>query len=189
MVSWIKISTHFQSVDPLLATLIKTPIVLSVSNNPFIDLVESIISQQLSIKAADTIFLRLKAFGPITPTHILDLPEKTFRSAGISGSKTLYIKNVARAKINFEKLHALSDEDVIAELVHIKGIGRWTAEMFCMFSLAREDIFSFGDAGLQRAIQNLYQTKSQKRIMNISNKWKPYRTYAARLLWNSLDNT
>lgn len=85
-------------------------------------------------------------------------------------------------------LDALDDEKVIRELTKIKGIGRWTAEMFLIFSLGREDIFSFGDLGLRRAVQRLYKLKNEptiKQLTKISQKWSPYRTYASRILWNS----
>lgn len=191
MVNWKKIVIHFQSVDPLLASLVSKKITLTQSQDPFLDLIESIISQQLSVKAGNTIFLRFKNLFPkgITKDAILSLQDQEIRNIGASWSKVSYIKNIAAADIDFHALSKSSDEDVVARLTKIKGVGRWTAEMFLMFSLGREDVFSFGDLALRKAVQKLYQLKNEptpKQLQAITSKWKPYRTYASRLLWNSL---
>jgi DNA-3-methyladenine glycosylase II len=164
----------------------------------FIDLVESIIGQQLSGKAADTIFGRFKKLFPkeqITPDYLLKIPDKKIRDAGISFSKISYIKGIAKAvkdkEIDLDKLEKLSDQEVIDELVKLKGVGEWTAEMFLMFSLLRTDIFSTGDLGLQNAVVKLYGLKekpTKKELLEISAKWSPHRTLASRYLWQSLNN-
>ncbi|MFC1626582.1 DNA-3-methyladenine glycosylase family protein [Patescibacteria group bacterium] len=194
------ILSHFKSVDLVMHALaLDTSFYpLHTSDTYFLDLTRSIINQQLSEKAGATIYNRfLDHFPQKTPTIQLVLNEKddALRQVGISYSKISYIKNVAEYFNNTVKdtidFMSLSNEEVIHELTKIKGIGKWTAEMFCMFSLGREDIFSIGDVGLQRAIHMAYAMKQKpipKDLLRISKKWSPYRTYACRILWNSLDN-
>lgn len=171
---------------------------LTVTNNLFVDIVGSIVSQQLSVKAADTIWKRFELLfvnKEVTPESLLLLPDDTIRSAGISYPKIKYMKGLAtmilEKKIDMSAVASLSNEDVIIELTKIKGIGPWTAEMILMFSLGREDVFSLGDLGLRSAISKLYGVERDDlaKITEISDQWKPYRTYAARYLWKSLDNT
>jgi DNA-3-methyladenine glycosylase II len=164
----------------------------------FTELVSHIIGQQLSGKAADTIEGRFRKLlhtkKPYSPTEILSLDDESVRAAGLSYSKIKYIKGLAKAVVNGELdltiVNELSDEEVIVHLTKIKGIGRWTAEMTLMFTLKRPDVFSLGDNGLVSAISKLYgiDKKDIKAVEKISEKWKPYRTYAARYLWKSLDN-
>ncbi len=163
----------------------------------FRDIVESIISQQLSVKASDTIYKRfLFLFGNKfpTPVEIIKKSDDDIRGCGISYSKIKYIKGVAQAisdkSINLDGLHDLTDEEVVDALVALKGIGRWTAEMLLIFSLAREDIFSLGDIGLRNAVARLYNVGRDdlESIEKISTTWSPYRSLASRYLWKSLDN-
>ena len=169
---------------------------IQITKNPMGELVESIISQQLSVKAADTISERFrKLFGGKMPsaTRILSTSISRIRSCGISGSKALYIKNVARAfrngHLNRAHLAQMTDNEVRERLLAIKGVGPWTAEMFLIFALARPDIFSPGDVGLQNAIQKNYGKKPTPAFMKrLSDTWAPYRSYACRILWKSLDN-
>lgn len=128
------------------------------------------------------------------PERILAFPDEELRKAGLSYQKISYIKNISRAviegKLDFQKFSKLTDEEIISVLTEIKGIGRWTAEMFLMFTLEREDIFSYGDLGLKNAIQRLYDFEkhpSKKTAERISKKWSPHRTLACRYLWASLD--
>jgi len=162
----------------------------------FSDLIESIINQQLSDKAAATIFKRFKSlFGKKfpKPEEILKLSDEKIRESGISFSKIKYIKGICEAikkgELELDKLDSLSDEKVVEELVKLKGIGQWTAEMMLMFSLKRMDVFSVGDLGLRTAVSKLYKIDRSdvKKIEEISLRWKPYRTIAARYLWRSLD--
>jgi len=191
---------YLQSVDPILGDImsqIQLP-VLQPNHEYFRALVESIISQQLSAKAADTIFRRFVGLFPEPfpePRDVIAVPEKTIRSIGVSLQKISYIKNLARAvdtgKINFPRINELSDQEVIATLTRIKGIGPWTGEMFLIFSLARPDVFSFGDLGLKNAIRQLYRLRgdpTKKRLEQITRRWRPYRSLACRYLWASLDN-
>lgn len=194
-----KVLVHFQSVDPILFAVCKQskPITLQKSQDYFSDLVEAIICQQLSDKAGATIFGRFQKLFPkekITPESVLSLTDAAIRSVGPSWSKVRFIKNLAQAvadgTLELGAFDGRSDEEVIKALTQIKGIGPWTAEMFLMFTLGREDVFSHGDLGLKRAIKNLYRFKKEptrKQIEKISRKWSPYRTYACRILWRSLE--
>ncbi len=191
---------HFKNVDPVLyAVAVKIKLdEPGKSEDYFLDLAESIISQQLSIKASDTIFKRFKKLfkdEQISPEAILKLDDQKIRECGISFSKIKYIKGIAGAvvdkQINLNKLDKMKDEEVILELVKLKGIGQWTAEMYLMFTLARPDVFSAGDLGLQNAmikIYNLGPKPKKEELILISSKWSPYRTVASRILWKSLEN-
>lgn len=197
-----KIRSHFQRVDPVLfcaleqIALVKQ-LEIKKSNNYFLGLCQHIISQQLSGKAASTILQRFIALFPtqeVTPHHIFTISEDLVRNAGLSWKKVRFIKNLAQKivdkELNLKAIEDLNDNEVIVQLTKIKGIGRWTAEMFLMFSLAREDVFSYGDLGLRKAMQKLYKLNKQpnpKQAEKISKKWSPYRTYASRILWKSLE--
>ena len=160
------------------------------------ELVESIIGQQLSGKAADTIFKRFLALYKDSifprPEELLKTDTEQLRGAGMSYGKSSYIKNIAQAfkdkSLDAKKLKTMSDEDVKKELTKIKGVGNWTAEMILIFTLKREDVFSLGDAGLRRAIKNLYNINKETDILKLSETWKPKRSYACWYLWRSLDN-
>ncbi|MCL5435033.1 MAG: DNA-3-methyladenine glycosylase [Patescibacteria group bacterium] len=159
------------------------------------ELVESIIGQQLSGKAADTIFKRFLALFNNkfpTPEKLMKTDDEKLRSAGMSYSKAAYIKNIAKAfkekQLEVKKIKKLSDEEVRKELTKIKGVGNWTAEMILIFTLKREDVFSLGDAGLRHAIKNLYKIEKEKDILKLSENWKPNRSFACWYLWRSLEN-
>lgn len=195
-----KIHDHFRINDPVLFKHIEQiPLApLELPGNLFERLCRSIIGQQLSVKAAATIFSRLQAQfpgGEITADHLLQLPDETVRSCGVSGAKTKSLKDLAskvtEGALIIDKLHELEEEAVIETLCKVHGIGRWTAEMFLLFSLGREDVFSQGDVGLRRAIQIIYGFKkppTQKQVEKIIKKWSPYKSFASRILWRSLDN-
>lgn len=190
---------HFKKVDPV---LYKIALKIKLEEHPkpddyFVDLVDSIISQQLSGKAATTIFGRFKKLFPgekITPENLVKLDTEKIRGAGISYSKISYIKGVANEiinnKLDLKSLDKLTDEEVINELVKLKGIGKWTAEMFLMFTLGRADVFSAGDLGLQNAMIKIYKLEGnldKNKLLQISEKWSPHRTFASRILWRSLE--
>lgn len=187
---------HFQKRDPKLhaCAMRAGKIKLTPSTDYFAHLCESIINQQLSEKAGDTIFKRfeIELAGSITPENVVQYSDDKLRSCGISLAKVRYIKGLAHTIItkNFSlaKLVNLPDEQVIETLTKIKGIGRWTAEMFLMFSLGRPDVFSLGDSGIRRAIEKIYNMKnlSKKKIDKLTKKWAPFRTYACIILWRSL---
>jgi DNA-3-methyladenine glycosylase II len=185
--------------DPRMAKLVKTLKMdrWQIRENHFHSLVGSIISQQLSTKAASTIrkrFIEVLGSKKFTYKHILQTPFRKMRSAGLSANKVRFIKGLARAskskKLDFGKIRLMSDEQVIEELIAHKGIGRWTAEMFLIFSLGRPDVFSLGDWGLRSAVMKIYKPKNSdpKTILKITEKWKPYRSTASLYLWASLDN-
>ena len=160
------------------------------------ELIEHIISQQLSVKAADTIYSRFlglfKDKEYPNAEQLLKIDVEKLRQAGMSYQKAGYIKNIAKAfkeeQIEIEKIKLMSDEEAIIELTKIKGVGKWTAEMILIFTLNREDVFSLGDAGLKRAIKNLYGITNEKEILKLSETWKPKRSFACWYLWQSLNN-
>lgn len=162
----------------------------------FAALAGSIVSQQLSIKAADTIWGRLKEAckGEVTPEAILRLRLPTMRKAGLSAAKSKSLKELAKAvasgEVDFKKLKKMPEEEAIASLSQVWGIGTWTAEMFLMFALERDDIFSVGDLGLVRAMELLYGIpKDSPRIVyiEIAQRWSPHRSFASRVLWRTRD--
>lgn len=192
---------HFQSVDPILFSVAKT-ITLEAhpSRSPnlyFVSLCEEIIGQQLSGKVADVLFDRFEKLFPkrkVTPQRVLAISEATLRGTGMSWSKARFIRDLAHQvltkSVQLAQLAQLSDAEVIHELTRVKGIGPWTAQMFLMFTLGREDVFSYGDLGLRKAMKKLYGFKkdpTQRQMEKIANTWKPYRTFAARILWKSLE--
>lgn len=161
----------------------------------FVDIIDAIISQQLSSKASHSISKRLKDFfnnKTINPSDILKESSEKLRACGLSLAKVSYIQGLAKAvnerKLDLEKLTELSDEQVKTELTRIRGIGRWTAEMILLFSFQRPDIFSLGDLGLRTAVSKLYKIdrNNLKKIEEISLAWSPYRSFASRYLWRSL---
>lgn len=190
---------HFKKNDPLLHAAASGFEVADIApaGDLFRDIAWTIIGQQLSGKAADTIFERFAALfpgGKVVPEHISKLTDVNLRSCGLSGAKARAIRDlsakVLSEELDLAQLPSLPDVDVIIELTKVKGIGPWTAEMILMFSLGRTDIFSMGDLALKKEIMNLYGWKklpSQKKIDAILAKWSPYRTYAAKILWKIAD--
>ncbi len=173
-------------IGPLIKKYGRCTIKLRSHQDYFEHLCGSIIGQQLSGKVADVIETRFKKAvgGKVGPDAVLKTPDQKLRDCGMSLSKVSFLKDLAaRTKngdLKIKKLDKLSDEEVINELVAVKGIGRWTAEMFLMFSLARPDIFPTGDLGIKKAMAKLHLKKS--------DRWKPYRTVASWYLWRILEN-
>jgi DNA-3-methyladenine glycosylase II len=160
----------------------------------------SIMSQQLSVKVAEIIFRRfLNLYGKSEPTpqQIYDTPNETLRSIGLSNSKVNYVKNVAQFAIengmDEKKLSKMSDEEVIAYLTPIKGVGRWTVEMLLIFTLGREDVFAIDDLGVQNGmikhfrIDNSNKKKFREDMLRKSQKWSPYRSFVCLHLWGWKD--
>ena len=183
--------------DPIIKKLIEKygELDWKESSDLFEDLVDTIISQQLSGKASATIFDRFKKlFTNKFPTaeEILKMPDEKLRGAGLSRAKVKYVKSLAEeirsGELVLSKLGKMSEEEVIFHLTKVKGIGRWTAEMILIFSLRRPDVFSLGDLGLRKAVSNLYKVPIDdlRGIEEISLKWSPYRSTASRYLWKSL---
>jgi DNA-3-methyladenine glycosylase II len=160
-------------------------------------LVRTIVGQQLSTKAARTIYGRLAAlFGdrPPTPEEILAADEEALRAAGLSRPKISYLRDLARRVINGEldlgALHDLPDEEVIRQITGVKGLGRWSADMFLMFHLARPDVLPAGDLGIRRAVERAYglpDLPDADTLHDIAAPWRPERTLACLYLWESLD--
>lgn len=149
-------------------------------------LLSSIVSQQVSVAAAETIFGRLVAGGWTTPEAVLAAPEESLRGAGLSGQKVRYAKALAAAGIDYEALRRLPTEEVIARLVEVPGIGRWTAEMYAMFALGHADVFGPGDLALQegaRLLFDLPERPKEKALREMAEAWSPWRAVAARILW------
>lgn len=190
------------SKDKKFRTIIKgvEPVLLQPRKKVYLHLCSSIISQQLSTTVAKVIFNRfLKLYKTKQPSlqHIADTPLETFRSIGFSNAKASYVHNVCKFfvehKITDARLAKMSNEEIIDLLTQIKGVGKWTVEMILMFTLGREDVFAVDDLGIQKAITKLYELDAadkklmKEKMLEISEKWSPYRTYACRYLWRSLD--
>ncbi len=160
-------------------------------------LISAIVSQQLSTKAAATIFRRFAALFPngvITDAAAIDLfDDAALRGVGLSGQKVKYVRDLcarlADGRLRLEELDTLPDEEVIVRLTEVKGFGRWTAEMFLMFRLMRPDVLPVGDLGIVNAIQRVYKMRKRpdpKRMLALGEAWRPYRTVACWYLWQSL---
>ena len=164
-------------------------------------LVSSVISQQLSVKAASTIQARFCAlFGSAelpSPEQILQKDIEELRTAGLSRGKALYVRDLAQhvmdGKITFDRLDSLSNDDIITELTEVKGIGEWTVHMFLMFCMGRLDVLPHGDLGVKNAIKQLYNFDHQPTAQDVitiadTYQWHPYESVAAWYLWRSLEN-
>ena len=181
---------------------LQEPFVLNKQKNIHLHLCYSIMSQQLSTKVADVFHKRfLEIFNGKEPTakQIVETPFEILRGIGLSNAKANYVLNVSRffidEKITDERLHKMSNEEIIKYLSRIKGVGQWTVEMILMFTLGREDVFAVDDLGIQQAICKLYKIDAEdkkamkEKMLKISSRWSPYRTYACRYLWGWKDNT
>ena len=159
-------------------------------------LLRAIVGQQLSTKAARTIYLRvLELFGGSTPSpeQLLEASEEDLRACGLSGRKTEYIRDLAAhvisGELELDRLEELSDEEAIEEIVAVRGLGQWTAEMFLLFHLQRPDVLSSGDLGIRKAIQVEYGLEKMpppKQVLEIGEPWRPHRSLASLYLWESL---
>ncbi len=167
--------------------------------NAFAALIEAIVWQQLSTKAAAKILERFLALVPdgsvLTPVALSALPDSRLRAVGLSGLKIGYLRDlsekVSEGRLRLDLLETMSDDHVIEALTQVKGIGRWTAEMFLMFRLHRPDVLPVADLGIIRAIQKAYRLRkppAPKRILTIGQAWKPYRSVAAWYLWASVES-
>jgi DNA-3-methyladenine glycosylase II len=187
--------------DPILGAAIKRigscGLAQRQRNDHLTALVGAIVSQQLSTKAAATIFGRFLALVPegatLAAAHIADMSDVDLRSVGLSGQKVGYLRDLSArigdGRLKLEELDALPDEAVIERLVSVKGFGRWTAEMFLMFRLHRPDVLPVGDLGIVNAIQKVYRLRKRPnptRILAIGEAWRPYRSVACWYLWQTL---
>jgi len=199
-----KVKAHFKKADPKIYAVLKNVNFNDWYKEPkghgdyFVHLCYEIISQQLSGKAASTIIGRFDQLFPkkkVTAVRLVKIPDKKLRAVGMSWSKASFVKDLAKKtvkkEIAYSKLHEMTNEDVMAELIKVKGIGPWTAEMFLMFALGREDVFSHADLGLRNGMKRVYKLKEApdvKKADKITEKWKPYRSYGCFALWHSVDN-
>lgn len=193
---------HIAKNDMRLAELIRTypQPTFRPHTDYYRELVESIISQQLSVKAAATIYRRfVDSFGHVPePDEILARDDAELRAVGLSGQKTRYIKDLAAkvlsGDVRFDNLDQLSNDEIVAELTAVKGVGEWTVHMFLMFCMGRFDILPVGDLGIKNATQRLYSLDSLPapaaiHDIALKNGWKPYESVASWYLWKSLENT
>lgn len=195
------ITEHLATRDPKLAAVMPriTLPTIEPHNDIYLDLLDSIVSQQLSVKAAGTIFKRfLELFDDLNPTprKILDLDFDVLKSCGLSGQKTQYIRNIAAYWIENQALTrdwlAMSDNDIIAELTTIKGVGKWTVQMILMFRLERHDVFPIDDLGIRQGMVKLYGVETTgkeliRQLTDIAENWRPYRSVACRYIWRFKD--
>lgn len=187
--------------DKKMQPLLQEVLVLKKKKNICLHLCASIMSQQLSTKVAKVIYKRfLDLYGgdEPTPQQIVDTPFDKLRAIGLSNAKVSYVQNVAAYALEHgmedKKLYKMTDEEVMDFLLPIKGVGRWTVEMQLMFALGREDVFAVDDLGIQQAMASIYKLDMsdkkglREKMLKISAKWKPYRTYACMHLWRYKDS-
>jgi DNA-3-methyladenine glycosylase II len=191
---------YLAKVDPVMKEIIENneaPI-LSPKSHLFATLCESIISQQLSVKAAAAIQNKINNYFQkgLDPKAIFETPDDVLKTLGLSRSKVSYLKDLSQKCISgelaIEQLPSLKDEEIIEQLVKVKGIGVWTAQMFLIFGLARLDVFPTGDLGIKKSIGQLYgfsELPKEDEMRPIGEKWRPYRSIASLYLWKNLNNT
>jgi DNA-3-methyladenine glycosylase II len=194
--------TYFKATDPIMANVLtqalsaEYPIAIpqpKPTRDYFGSIVTSIISQQISTKAADAVRGRVLTFlGEFTPEAVMRADFAELKAQGLSNQKTKYIKHNAEVwhEIPIGNFVQMSDEEIINELTKLYGIGRWTAEMFLMFSMARPDVFSYGDLGLMNSLYKNYNFKPHyvRKIQSTVGGWAPHRTIASLALWHTIDN-
>lgn len=194
---WPRAIEALSTADPVLARVIATSRSqgLRRRKDPFLMLARAIIGQQISTKAADSIWLRLaEGLGGISPGTILAAGDAGLRALGLTRQKASYFVVLAEAardgRLDAARLRRLADEKVIEELIALKGIGRWTAEMFLMFHLQRPDVLPLGDLGLRRAIGLCYAEGAEVALddmRTLAETWRPWRSVATWYLWRSMD--
>ncbi|HZU70216.1 MAG TPA: DNA-3-methyladenine glycosylase [Ktedonobacteraceae bacterium] len=197
-------TAYLSDIDPIMAQAIERvgPCTLEPNPNVFEALIDAIISQQISVRAADAIMARLRAAtcqahayateftGSLTPEALLPLDHDALRAAGLSTPKARYVRDlterVSSGQLNLERLAELDDEAVIAELIVVKGIGRWTAEMILIFSLGRADVLPVDDLGLLEGVREAYGLEKRptpKEMRERGEIWRPYRTFGTYYMW------
>lgn len=191
---------HLRRADPVLARVIDAvgPFAPQLRRERFSALCRAIIFQQLAGAAAHTIYTRFVALFPgarfPTPRRVIEAPETLLRGAGLSRQKIRYLKDLAAhvqsRALNFHRFPRMTDEEIIAELIGVNGVGRWTAEMFLMFNLGRPDVLPVDDLGFRNAVRRLYRMRKApdaKRLRALAERWRPYRSAAVWYLWRSAE--
>jgi DNA-3-methyladenine glycosylase II len=194
---WERAKRALRRRDPVMARIMREhpKVFLAHRGDPFFTLARAIVGQQISVKAAQSVWDRMVAcVGEVTPEGVLAKDRKTLRACGLSDRKTEYIADLAQhfadGAIHVHRWPEMSDEDIIAELVEVRGIGRWTAEMFLIFNLLRPDVFPLDDLGLQKGICLAYFKRrkvSVRTMQRLGETWRPWRSVATWYLWRSLD--
>ena len=194
---WDVACAHLSKCDPILKRIIRDyrTSVLKPRGAPFLTLARAIVGQQISVKAAQSVWNKLQlAYPEFTATKLSRARVTKLRSCGLSERKAEYMRDLAQhfssGRLDPTHWHSLDDDIVIAELTQVKGIGRWTAEMFLMFNLMRPDILPLGDLGLLNAIYRHYndeESMSLSEISELAERWRPWRSVASWYLWRSLD--
>ena len=194
-----EILVHFDRNDLIIAKVIRQvgPMKLKRNRNYFVVLCKAIIAQQISVAAAGTITSRFNDLFNLkspTPKEVINLSDKVLKGVGLSRQKVLYLKDLSahfhEKKLRPRRLNSMSNEEVIEQLIAVHGIGRWTAEMFLIFSLNRPDVLPIGDLGLQLALKKLYrmrQLPTAKRMLSLGRKWHPLETVATWYAWRVQD--
>lgn len=194
---WAQASEALAAGDPLMAKLVccYQGASLVSRGDPFSTLARSIVGQQISVKAADSVWTRfVDRVGEVTPLRVSTVGEDGLAGCGLSQRKIEYVSDLAKhfvsGRMDPSNWAALDDEAIISELVGVRGIGRWTAEMFLIFNLMRPDVFPVDDIGLQRAVFERYfagEKQPRKVLAEFGDRWRPWRSVATWYLWRSLD--
>ena len=194
---WHEASAELAAGDPVMAGFVDlySGDSLVSRGDPFGTLVRSIVGQQISVKAADSIWARFSStLSAIEPDAVLAVSTETLRACGLSARKVEYISDLARhfssGQIHVNRWNAMSDAEIIAELTAVRGIGVWTAEMFLIFNQLRPDVYPLDDIGLQRAVAKHYfggERLARKQLAEAGERWRPWRSVATWYLWRSLD--
>ena len=192
---WDKAKKELSKRDSVLSEIINQfdDLELVSRDDLFYTLIRSIIGQQISVKAASTVWNRLcDKIGDIEPENILSVDIEELRSCGLSRRKAEYVVGISESWPNYDSLdwRMMSDEEIIEELIKLRGVGRWTAEMILIFTMLRPDVFPIGDIGMIRGIEKSYNSgkrMSREDLYSISEKWKPWRTVACCYMWRTVD--
>lgn len=193
---WNEGKAHLTRHDTTMAGLVETYAddVLGASGEPFTTLLNAIVGQQISTRAADAIWKRVKALGEVTPAFFLGVDDDALRGAGLSRQKVAYVRSLAAffadPAHDPDRWPHMSDDAIVKELCGIKGIGVWTAEMFMIFHLNRPDVWPVLDLGLIRALQKHYQLSekpAKRELHDFGERFRPFRTMATWYLWRSID--
>ena len=194
---WAAACEHLMRKDRVLRRLVpKFPgAAIETRGDPFVTLARSVVGQQISVKAAQSVWTRFSGLmKTVKPAQVLKLSTEEMRGAGLSARKVEYLQDLATyfqtGKVSVKQWHLMEDEAIITELVAIRGIGRWTAEMFLMFYLLRPDVLPLDDVGLLNGISKLYfsgEPVSRSEVRDLARAWEPYRSVATWYIWRSLD--